>query len=132
MRIVAALVMILIHGSEAMACERPDLTAKEHEFTGRLVALSGLSPPDDGSVADADKLGRRWYVKLERPICDVRDKPQYLIELNLTPDDFARYRQLLDAEVQVAGRLGEWLSPIYDVPFTMIVHRLAGANVNQL
>ena len=132
MRIAAVLVMIFIYGSEATACERPNMMAKEHEFTGRLVALSGLTPPDYVGTADADKLEYRWYLRLEHPICDVRNKPQFLIEMHIHPGDFARYRQLLDSDVTVAGDLGEWLSPIYDVPFTMIVRRLAGVQVKGL
>jgi hypothetical protein len=94
--------------SDAAGCLRYDFVS----LTGTLVRQTYPGPPDYESVAKGDEPLVIWVLQLDQSICVADPDPRYPreyyereVQLVVTPDQYARYKNLLGRKVIANGKL---------------------------
>jgi len=96
------------HTSGAASCLRYEFVS----LTGTLIRQTYAGPPDYESVTKGDEPLVIWVLQLDQSTCVVDPDPRYPreyyereVQLVVTPDQYARYKNLLGKKIIASGKL---------------------------
>jgi hypothetical protein len=108
------------------------------KIAGSLERKTVPGPPNYESVRNGDKPETYWFVKLSEPICVAEDEKEPdlnpakkgvgRIQLVLSPDAYAAYKELVGKRVVVSGTLFGAITGHHHTPVLLTVLTLSAGN----
>jgi hypothetical protein len=108
------------------------------KIAGSLERKTVPGPPNYESVRNGDRPETYWFVKLSRPVCVGEDEKEPdlnpakkgvgSIQLVLSPDAYAAYKELVGKRVVVSGTLFGAVTGHHHTPVLLTVRTLSAVN----
>jgi hypothetical protein len=108
------------------------------KIAGSLERKTVPGPPNYKSVRNGDRPETYWFVKLSRPVCVREDEKEPdlnpaqkrvgSIQLDLSPEAYAAYKELVGKGVVVSGTLFGAVTGHHHTPVLMTVRTLSAVN----
>ena len=108
------------------------------KIAGSLARKTAPGPPNYKSLRSGDRPETYWFVKLSRPVCVGEDhkepdlnpakKGVGSIQLVLSPDAYAAYKELVGKRVVVSGTLFGAITGHHHTPVLLTVRTLSAVN----
>jgi hypothetical protein len=108
------------------------------KIAGSLERKTVPGPPNYESVRNGDRSETYWFVKLSRPVCVGEDEKEPdlnpakmgvgSIQLVLSPEAYAAYKELVGKRVMVSGTLFGAITGHHHTPVLLTVRTLSAVN----